>query len=299
MRELFAELTEQTWKQVRPYWEIQKPGLLHEDNTFGSLKCYQMPELKFLLTYEEWHIQLTPDSAQIDITTSGKSNIDEQYLLERLAVPFLRLIRGAVLLHSGAIAVNDRIYAFLAPSGVGKTTLTTALLTSLPECRLVCDDILAFVPQSSDSGFLGLPSSSHLAMRHPCFDHQSFIKRTQNLGHKHLLFVQHDKCQNRAGKLEAITLLQTGQNFVPKSISMVQAIPSILNQQMIMHALPAEIRRYQFRTCMQLIQHCPAFHLQEVAPNAWQEICHQYITSVIQKDTHFPKTEIYQSRTDP
>lgn len=276
MRDSFAEQTEANWEQIKPLWGAQKPGLRHEDHTFGQLLCHQLNDLSFLLTYEGWRIKLEPEQAQIDIQAGGNdSTIDEQYVIERLAMPFLRLIRGAVLWHAGAVAIQNKVYAFLAPSGIGKTTLTATMLATFSSCQMLCDDILAIVPDISNKSALCLPSCSHLAMRHELFDRHEFVEHTVMLGHKHLLFIKPEKCRHTPGTLESVYLLQPGHRHVPEKINLPRAISTLLNQQMMMAMLPLEIRRYQFKACMQIIQSCSSFYQLEVAPDAWHDISHR------------------------
>jgi hypothetical protein len=66
-------------------------------------------------------------------------------LIAGTLVAFLLAIRGTTVLHASAIAIEDRVLAFVGQSGQGKTTLA-ALLCLEAGARLVTDDLLAVDP---------------------------------------------------------------------------------------------------------------------------------------------------------
>lgn len=261
----YAAYTRPSWEKVQAYWAKTSPCTIHMDNTFGMLVCRWLANGIAILEYEGWHVRLEPELAELTILQANpESSMDEQYVIERLALPILRLMRGAVLWHSGAVASDGHVHVMLAPSGVGKTTLTAAVLAANPNARLVCDDILALCASDVENETICLPSASHLAMRHDMFKEQSFISHCVSNGYKKILYLQKDKCLHKPQPLESIWLLESGQQTVPESMPVMQALPMILNLQMTLTHLSDDLRRYLFGACMRILRNCPKIFRQEI-----------------------------------
>ncbi len=259
----YAEYTQPSWKKVQAYWAKTLPCIIHEDHTFGTLICRWLDNGIALLEYEGWRVRLEPVHAELTILQANReSSLDEQYVIERLALPILRLMRGAVLWHAGAVSIEGHVHAILAPSGVGKSTLTAAILAAKPDARLVCDDILALC--SSEHETVCLPSASHLAMRHDMFEDQDFISHRVYNGYKKILYLKNEKCLQQPQALNSIGLLESGPNLVPESLPVMQALPTVLNLQMTLTQLSADMRRYLFGACMNILRKCPKIFRQQV-----------------------------------
>ena len=72
-----------------------------------------------------------------------------------------QLLRGRVVLHGSAVAVDGAAVAVIGPSGAGKSTTAAALLDLGAE--LLSDDVV--VVDDSDGRLTALPTESHLRLR--------------------------------------------------------------------------------------------------------------------------------------
>jgi hypothetical protein len=64
-----------------------------------------------------------------------------QRLLFAQVLPLTAALQGLELYHASAVALDDRVFAFIAPSGIGKTSVAAHLLAL--GARFVTDDVLA------------------------------------------------------------------------------------------------------------------------------------------------------------
>lgn len=230
---------------------------LHEDHVFGSLTLDCLDDDVFLLQYEGWKAHIHPHISNIEVIASG--SIQKNYFMERIALPFLHLLRGCVLLHASAFSFNDKAFGLLAASGVGKSTLAAGFL-SFPECRLIADDIVVLTDNSNAGLPVIQPISTQIAMRHGLFDGDDFVKKVEFSGYKRLLTLRNDKIQKCAIPLQSLIILNSGFICPPESVSFSEAIPVLLKQQMAISNPTVEFSRQQFHRMMAL-QNVPCFKM--------------------------------------
>jgi hypothetical protein len=87
-------------------------------------------------------VAIRPDGRAAVIVGAGITESERTREL-RWAVPFIAALQGETILHASAVERGQRIYAFIAGSGTGKSTFSTALQRRgwdkvaddlLPEC---------------------------------------------------------------------------------------------------------------------------------------------------------------------
>ena len=166
--------------------------------------------------------------------------------VERKKYPFIRLLRGGVLLHAGAVCTDAGGIGLLAPSGIGKSTITAGML-AFCGAKLISDDILTLCFDEGSGDVLALPSSTHLAMRHGMFDHDGFVEKTDTTEYKHLLMVNPQQCAQKPCILCALVIVHHSQEISLRKLSFAEALPHILSQQLSMSNAPEAFRRQQFR----------------------------------------------------
>jgi hypothetical protein len=85
--------------------------------------------------------EISPDLGEVRCFPHGTANSELVPILVRGTVMALMLdLRGAPSLHASAVEIGGRVFAFLGPSGAGKTT--TAAMLCAAGGRLVTDDVL-------------------------------------------------------------------------------------------------------------------------------------------------------------
>ena len=250
MRDILAEQTQASFDLIRALWP--QNTLLHENDSFGRLTLKSLENDQFQIDYENCRIFLNARNAAYQI--SAPRTVPESYAIERIILPFLRLLRGCILLHASAAATPNGALLFLASSGIGKSTLLATLMTH-PEIRLTADDAATISPKTLQI----LPISSQIAMRHDMFDEADFVQSIGHIGYKKLLSVKNDKIQSDPQKIQAIFLIDN-ENKTLQPISFAQALPHILQQQMALSNPPPEFRRTQFRDIM-MLQNIPCYRL--------------------------------------
>lgn len=215
---------------------------LHEDNTFGHLTLDAGENNHFTLKYEGFEAALAPQQG-ICIKSSG--TIPMKYFLERIALPFLRLLNGFILLHASALSTPYGGIAFLAPSGVGKSTFASVLL-DFTDIKLMTDDIATI-----SNGFL-YPLSSQLAMRHNMADCADYVKDIEFNGYKRLLNIHPNKIEHDPVPLACICLLESGTPTPPQFLSFSDSLPQILSQHLKLSNPPSDFVRAQFHAALKL-----------------------------------------------
>jgi hypothetical protein len=69
----------------------------------------------------------------------------ERFLVAQV-LPFAALVRGLEIFHASAVVLDGRAFAFVGPSGAGKTSLALALCDR--GARFLADDVLALQPRA-------------------------------------------------------------------------------------------------------------------------------------------------------
>jgi len=84
----------------------------------------------------------------------------QRFLVGRV-LPWAALLRGREVFHASAVRIGDRIYGFVGPTGMGKTSLATRLV--LRGAGFVTDDVLAI--EVADGVVRGHPGACLVAVR--------------------------------------------------------------------------------------------------------------------------------------
>lgn len=255
----FEQQTHHLWLENRDYWKISNNGLIHENHTFGKLELFQRNEAEFEARYENWCVQLMADTAKMKVLQRSEDRIPAFYMYERIALPFLRLIRGCLLLHASCVDMEGKCVIFLAQTGVGKTSLAGALL-KYPNNRLVAEDTLTLMPDSDT--FNALPGADYLAVRHELLDDLEGIASIENMKIKRILHLESGLCRKAPMPVAALMILSSGDNEMPVQVGNKQEVlTSLLCQQMSFSSASAEFKRLQFKRMMDLIRKLPVFRI--------------------------------------
>lgn len=232
--------------------------MIHQDDTFGTLNVTAEAQDCLILEYAGWKAKLHPQMATYEYMMRG--DLSELYFRERLVMPFIRLLRGSVLLHAGAIALDSKCIAILASSGIGKSTLTAGML-AVSQAKLMSDDILSLFWNDEKACISALPGSSHLAMRHDMFDDESFVCAKESSPYKHLLHIAPSRCQQSPSPLQAIVILEPAQRPEYHPLSIPNALPILLKQQMTISNGSDGFKKQQFHALMRCLSHVPCYRL--------------------------------------
>lgn len=249
----FASDTDESYRTIHQLWPANTQ--IHEDHAFGTLCLTSLIDDIFQIQYEDWRIQLNAQTSDIRFEAQGTQ--PKTYIIERISLPLLRILKGCVLIHASAVAFHNSATAFLAPSGVGKSTFIAGLLAH-SDAQLIADDALPIV-QPSNSAFV-LPQSSQIAMRHDMFDAENFVSDIEFIETKRLLSIQSSKRLHSRIPLKNLVLLESAPTPQIAPVAFSEALPFILKQQFAFSNSPMEISRYQFRSIMAL-QNIPCFKM--------------------------------------
>lgn len=109
--------------------------------------------------------EFTGDAEFAEVTAHPHPGVDDGYLpvlAAGMVVAVHLLLRGHVVLHASAVRVDDVAIAFAGASGMGKSTLATALCRD--GCALLTDDVLR-VERHGPSGMRVYPGSVETRLR--------------------------------------------------------------------------------------------------------------------------------------
>ena len=238
-------------------WMQTQDGRLHDNSDFGHLCVDISNHSVFDVQYEGNRFTLCLESDQITLEPAVPQTLPEFYLYERIGYPFLRLLSGYVLLHCGAVSSSDGCVGLLAMPGVGKSTLTAALLAAGNDLCLAADDVLPMF--CDDHTVYAIPSSSHLAMRHDLFNDAPFVESIETLRLKKALHVHPSRCLNRTTPLKSLILLHAAPETSPLRLvsNKASVMPDLLRQQMTISHPPKAFAKAQFAAMMQIIRQVP------------------------------------------
>ena len=230
---------------------------LHTDDTYGHLAVYStsIPG-QFKLIYEDWEALILPETLNIQKIKQG--SLPEFYFIERIAMPFAFLLKGHILLHAGAISTPLGMILMLAPSGIGKSTITASAL-AYSSSKLAADDMIPI--DTATTPPLAIPLSNYIAMRHELFSSESFVQTKLQILGKTILKITHHTCENQPTPIKAIILLSKGNTPQLLPISPQVAIPYILNQQIILSNPTPDFKRNQFHALLNMMKYIPVYKL--------------------------------------
>lgn len=110
---------ENTAEYVFQRWETEQAG--------HSAEFLKLPSGAFLLRFPRVaDFLIDTDADGITCTPVPGSETRWRGIYEQQVVPLLLSLRGEQVFHGGAVSIGEQAIAFLAPSGRGKSTLTTA-----------------------------------------------------------------------------------------------------------------------------------------------------------------------------
>ena len=250
-------LPETIREHFKSIWMQTPDGRLHDNSDFGHLTVDISNHSVFDVQYEDNRFTLCPESSQITLQPAVPQTLPDFYLYERIGYPFLRLLSGYVLLHCGAVSSSDGCVGLLAMPGVGKSTLTAALLAAATGLCLAADDVLPLF--CDDHAVYAIPSASHLAMRHDLFNDAPFVESIETLRLKKALHVHPSRCLNHATPLKSLILLHAApESSALRLVSNKASImPDLLRQQMTISHPPKAFAKAQFAAMMQIIRQVP------------------------------------------
>lgn len=237
---------------------------IHHTDIFGQLSVdlsnkTETCEIQYINAVA--HCNLALANAQISIDDERSSDLSAYYMAERLVLPFMRYLRGCLLLHASALAIDDQAIALIAPSGIGKSTLVGALLANAQCAKLICDDVLtAFQSESHPNLFHAIPSQSHISMRHDMWKHAHFVDSQTEFFQKSVLKIKSTHLANTTTPIAAIVLLD--KSNTQSDIVQLQpnaCIAELLNSRFTISNEWPQISSYQFKSAMQCFANTPIF----------------------------------------
>ena len=242
-------------------WSEVPDGRLHDNDVFGHLALDISGHSEFCVCYENSRIRMKLDSAELSLVRGMTDGLElpEFYLMERIGYPFFELIHGYVLLHSGGVMSELGAVGILALPGVGKSTLTAALLAADSRLKLVADDVLPLY--LSGTQVMAMGASSHIAMRHAMFDGALFVERTCAIGCKNALCMRPERVQAAPVPLRSLVLLRPGKISLCPINDKTEVLRDLLRQQMSLSHAPSAFASAQFSAMMQVISRVPVFEM--------------------------------------
>lgn len=126
-------------------------------------KSWQLKDDRFLLRGEGDHYFLYRQGDGITIERGADADLSEESLwLNGSVYSAIASMNGLMPIHASAVAFDDKVFAFTAPAGGGKSTLVAALANhGLP---MFCDDTLV-LDLSDPDRILCLPGHKRLKLR--------------------------------------------------------------------------------------------------------------------------------------
>lgn len=256
----FAGLMDSVWQKCAAFWLDAQPGCIHYDDSFGVLTAEYLGDLAFEVRYAGYVVRLFPEKSQFEICApEGISNVDEDYVRMRIALVFLRMLRGCVQIHAGGICFGTDVVGLLAPSHIGKSTLTGACMAFDPQIGLVSDDVLTILPDLASHEHAVLPSADYLAMRHDMWDAEAFVMSRRRTQLKERLMVSESRRLCEPGRLCALVILDNSEGVI--RLKPADAVMCVLRQQLALSDAPESLRRYQFGCIMAVLKSVPVYRM--------------------------------------
>lgn len=256
----FAGLMDSVWQKCAVFWRDAQPGCIHYDDSFGVLTAEYLGDLAFEVRYAGYVVRLFPEKSQFEICApDGMPRVDADYVRMRIALVFLRMLRGCVHIHAGGICYGTDVVGLLAPSHIGKSTLTGACMAFDPQIGLVSDDVLTILPDHSSHEQAVLPSADYLAMRHEMWDAESFVISRRRTQLKVRLLVSEARRLRAAGRLRALVILDSREGMA--QMTSAEAVTGVLQQQLALSEAPESLRRYQFGCIMAVLKSVPVYRM--------------------------------------
>ncbi len=203
---------------------------------------------------------LFPGESLVELELKEKGGIcfPVSYHRDRLILPVMRIMRGALAFHASCVECAGQATLLLAPTGVGKSTCAAALV-AFAGAKLMSDDTTTLV--NTKQRPFAFPASNSFAMRHallneePCFE-----TPTPFLPQKHLLTLNPSWVATEPVPIEQLIFIKQGRS-ARKPLSQAELVPRLLAQQFAFSAAPAAFRARQFAQCMTLASQVPAFEV--------------------------------------
>lgn len=234
--------------------------LVHENDDNGDLRVTLDAQNKAScrIEYLDWNIEASIEASSAVLTTSSlRPRMTPYYIAERLVLPFLRYFRGAILIHAGAVAIDGQGYALLAPSGVGKSTLTGAILANHARAKILSDDVMTVIPRGSSYDIAS--SQTHLAMRHEMWNASPFVEQTTDFFDKTILRIKSSHVQLDPVPLRGLFVLEKADCNSIKRVLAKNLLPTVAQSRFAVSCEWREMHRYQFKHWLSILRDTPAF----------------------------------------
>jgi hypothetical protein len=132
---------------------------------------------------------ISPDGGKILCAPPGTTDWSWQRFMIGRILPWAALIQGREVFHASAVRVGDQVVAFVAASGVGKTSLALQLV--LQGAGFFTDDVLAL--ETAPDGVIAHPGANITAVRpsvRSCFEDDEWSRLGVELGHSVKTYVE-------------------------------------------------------------------------------------------------------------
>lgn len=259
--DLFGAQTESSYQCVAPIYQNVAPLEIHHATQFGPLHVVLQDADTVSIDYGNQHARVSLKNAQaVAVIDESHTPSEMLYLKERIILPFMRLLRGAVLFHGSAVSTSHGTVVFLADTGVGKSTMASLCLSHHSSVQLVSDDLLSIVFDSSQS--VALPSASHLAMRHDTFDQSHFVTQISTMPFKHMLTVNAKHTASEGRPIRKFVLLEKSDTPSCRRSNLASEISNLLKYQCVLSHAPQALTRFQFQSVMQILKSAPIYRCQ-------------------------------------
>lgn len=257
--DLFSEYTSSTYPCVAPIYQKIAPSEIHHATQFGPLHVVLQDADTVAIDYGNQRARVSLKTAQAALE-EPLSPSEMLYLKERIVLPFMRLLRGAVLFHGSAVSSPHGTVVFLADTGVGKSTMASLCLSQHSNVQLVSDDLLSVVFNGAQS--IAIPSASHLAMRHATFDQSHFVTEISTMPFKHLLTVDSQRTSCAGSPIRKFVLLEKSNAIAWRRSDLASEISPILKYQCVLSHAPQALTRFQFQSVMRILKSAPIYRCQ-------------------------------------
>ncbi len=251
----------QTFPEAQPDCDPRRLRCIHRSDDCGSLSVWLSPaagtcEIRYLGAVAQCDLS----AAKADMRIPSESQLSDYYMAERLASPFMRYLRGGVLLHASAVSRDGRAVALLAPAGVGKSTLVGALLQADIRANLLSDDVLAACPCAGEDGALwALPAQSHIAMRHDMWKNADFSENSSAFFGKSVLHIKKERCADAPAPIDVLVWIEKSGKRGFSPVSHADFVGRLLRSRFAVANEWQYMASYQFKMIMKLSRHAQIY----------------------------------------